>query len=239
MLERSRRACVALVTLVLAVTSANARAEDAPQSPAAAVAPPAAPVNRTPYEAFVDIGFKSLYDGDLALAEEAFRQAAALPGDPVRSSIAASFAERAAHLRASPDNENGSPPEPGNRLSRTAPATPPARSDGARTTLIASTSLLGLGLYGWSLPATFGLTVGEDKNAFVGLYLMTAGAAALVPALATAEVTPAQANLAFYGGTRGMWHGALLAAALFGNLGPDRQYRLWAGILLAGSVVFL
>jgi len=28
----------------------------------------------------------------------------------------------------------------------------------------------------------------------------------------------------------------LLSAALFGNLGPDRQYRLWAGSLLAGSV---
>jgi hypothetical protein len=75
----------------------------------------------------------------------------------------------------------------------------------------------------------------------VGLYLVTAGAAIFVPAalVDAASMTPAQANLAYYGGTRGIWHGALLAATLFGNVGPDRRYQLWSGSLLMGSVAEL
>src|SRR5438552_3138840 len=69
----------------------------APPAPPAA-APPAAAPPADPYqlrrEALFDIAFAALASGRLELAKQSFDAAAALPGDPVRASVAASFADR-------------------------------------------------------------------------------------------------------------------------------------------------
>src|SRR5262249_28604824 len=116
-------ACL-LIAFVLpsVVAAAGARTEDAPPvasgaaaaptPPARPSAPPAAAVDaeagapltraEAQYEGLLDVAFQALYDGDLILAEAAFRQAGSLPGagDPARAAVAASFAERVRHLRA-------------------------------------------------------------------------------------------------------------------------------------------
>jgi hypothetical protein len=97
--------------------------------------------------------------------------------------------------------------------------------------------VLGLAAYGWAMPLALDIDPNQHTRAFLGVYFLTAGAAFAVPyfAIRGAEVTPAQANLAFYGGTRGLWHGVFLAAAIAGDVSNDTQRRLWAASLLVGS----
>jgi hypothetical protein len=179
-------------------------------------------------EAFFDRAVEALVSGALDVAELRFAQAAALPGDPVRSAVATSFGERVRRLRVEKD-----------RAAAKAAASPKERETSGRVPLLGTTTLLGLGLYGWTLPET--LNVDGGGRPYIGLYMLTAGSAFVVPYFLTRgkTVTPGQANLSFYGGTRGMYHGVLLSALVGGNLGPNAQYRLWTGSLLAGSLVEL
>jgi hypothetical protein len=103
-----------------------------------------------------------------------------------------------------------------------------------------TTTGLGVAAWGWALPVALGLTDGDDARAAVGLYMLTAASSFVVPYLATrsSEVTWGQANMAFYGGTRGLEYGLLISNMLFGEDGGDidSHERAFAGSLLLGSI---
>lgn len=209
----------------------------APHAPAPAAAPAPDPYQER-REALFDIAFAGLASGRLELAAQSFEAAAALPGDPVRAAVAASFADRTRRLilQKSLDPSSVSPPSSSSSSSSSSSPSP-AASDGARSAIPVLATLMGLGVYGWALPVA--LDVDDDSSrAFIGLYMLTAGAsfATSYALTRTADVTPAEANLAYYGATRGLWHGVLLSAALFGNTSPSSRLRLWSGSLLLGSV---
>jgi hypothetical protein len=236
-----------LLAVNLAIPPSAVPAAPAPAAPAAEGPPaPAAAgaddeVTRARREALIDLGVKALAAGRLDTAELAFEEAAALPGDPAREAYARGEA-------IPPPASAGSQPQPP-RQPRAAPPAPPAtsatsasarpsNSASARATFLSTTTLLGLAAYGWSLPLTLGVDVDDSGRAFLGLYMVTAGASFVAPYFLTRGrgVTPAEANLAWYGGTRGLWHGALVAAILGGDVGPDSELRPWTAGLLLGSV---
>lgn len=219
---------------------ARAQTEPAPASPAP---PAAAPEPIAPDEvlsgdpsafrrqALFDLAFKALVEGDLLLAERAFAEAAALPGDAVMSAVADSFVERVQRLR--------------EQRRRAAEARrPPSRSRSAssgrteRIALFGTTTALGLGLWGWAFPTMVGIDPSESTRGFVGVYMLTSASAFILPYLVIGNepVTPGQANLAFYGGTRGMFHGLLLGSLMGGELSSDRRARPWAATMLIGSI---
>jgi hypothetical protein len=90
------------------------------------------------------------------------------------------------------------------------------RNQEGRTLLIASTTLLGLGFYGWALPVAG--DVNNDQTA-VGIYLLTAAGSFFLPFAATGghEVTYGMTDLAIHGATRGIVHGILVYQLFAGN----------------------
>jgi len=110
-----------------------------------------------------------------------------------------------------------------------------------RVPLLLTTTTLGVGLYGWALPTALGLDFADGPKATIGLYMLTVSSSFVVPYLATrtGPVTAGQANLAFYGGTRGAWHGLLLTATVIGDLNPEVRGRTWATSMLVGSTAEL
>jgi hypothetical protein len=217
-------------------TAADAAPADAPETPA----PPVDP-NLARREGLFDLAVAAMANGSLDLAEQAFDEAAALPGDPTRAAVAASFAERVRRLRAA--RAQRAPDAPAARAAP--PAAEPAAAvtanrrdgDGWRTGLLATTSVLGFAAYGWALPLSLGLTPQHDGSSFIGLYMLTACGSFVVPYLATrgSQITPAETDLAFYGGTRGLWHGVLLGGLLTGDISMSAHQQLWAGSMLVGS----
>ncbi len=219
-----------------------------PPAPAPATAPAESAVDpgSVQREALFDIAFHALATGNLDLAEQAFGQAADLPGDVAKSAVAASFVERVRRLRATRPAPPHAPAGSGR-----APAVPPllgagpddrasgndtaGRDRSGHVPLLLTTSVLGLAAYGWMLPTALG--VPQDKT-FLGLYMLAASASFAIPYLTTATtpVSSAQANLAFYGGTRGLWHGLLFSAIFAGNLSFDQRPRGFAGSMLVGSL---
>jgi hypothetical protein len=231
--------------LICALLSASApvRAQQSPPSPS----PPASsPVESPPVpspdetlrdwnavrrRALFDTGFDALLEGDLPLAQRAFEEAAALDGDPAQSAVAESFAER---VRATIERRRLRPPQ--RRFQD-----PPVVRDAGRTeriALLGTTTALGLGLYGWTLPQVLGVDANSSTRAFVGLYMVTAASSFLVPFLVLRDQTPSegQANLAFYGATRGIWGGVLLGALFAGEISPDHRARGWKAGMLFGSI---
>jgi hypothetical protein len=101
-----------------------------------------------------------------------------------------------------------------------------------------STTALGLGLYGWTLPGAVGVDAQQSTRAFVGLYMITAASSFIVPYLILRDkpVSPGQANLSFYGGTRGIWQGVLMGALIAGEVGPNRRAQAWKASMLVGSL---
>lgn len=238
-----------LAQAVLFQPAVPAAAQDAPPDsggaappgePEAAPAPPPADPMLAQREALFDIAFDALAAGQLPLAEEAFARAALLPGDPVRASVARSFAERVRRLGAQRALA-ASRPATSAAAVVARPATPvvePASTEAARVAFLATTTATGLAAWGWTLPLALGIDVGREPRAFVGLYMVTTGAAFGIPFFLTREqgVTPGQANLAFYGATRGLWHGLLFSSILAGDVNPDGTQRGWAASLFLGSV---
>jgi hypothetical protein len=187
-------------------------------------------------EALFDIAVAAMAHGDLDLAERAFLDAAAVPGDPVRSAVSASFATRVRHLK-----EKRQHPvvvvSPADVTLRATPAPPrPAPEVSQGSSLVAISTVLGAALYGWTVPMAIGVPF-EESRVFLGVYMVTASASFLGPYLATrgSAVSPAQVDLAFYGGTRGAWHGVLAAAALTGDVNLDERGRAWACGVTLGS----
>lgn len=81
-----------------------------------------------------------------------------------------------------------------------------------RLPLVLGTAVLGLGFYGWALPAAANL----DGGSAGGIYLVTASASFFVPWAITrsGDVTSSQSRLTLYGATRGIAHGVMIADLL-------------------------
>ena len=97
------------------------------------------------------------------------------------------------------------------RMSETAPLMDPRNQEG-RPWLMTSAAALGLGFYGWALPYVLDV---QDGSQVFGSYLLTAGGSFFIPLLLTSDspVTTSAAGLYWYGGSRGIAHGVLLADA--------------------------
>jgi hypothetical protein len=88
--------------------------------------------------------------------------------------------------------------------------------------MLAATTYAGVTLYGASLPIIFDL----DSKAGVGTYLLTACSGFFIPYYLTkhSTVSYGQANMVYYGLSRGFLHGILLAATLDDNLNEKRVF---------------
>jgi hypothetical protein len=94
-------------------------------------------------------------------------------------------------------------------------STKPEVNQEGRGWMLAATTWAGITLYGSSLPTAFNLST----RIAVGVYMLTAGSGFFIPYLLTKDepVTYGQANLVYYGLSRGYAHGALFQVALQGN----------------------
>jgi hypothetical protein len=117
---------------------------------------------------------------------------------------------------------------------------PPPEAANARAPVLTTTTLLGLALWGWTLPNALGLRAGDSGRAYLGLYMLTAATSFVVPYQITREhaPSPSQLNTIFYGGTRGAAWGLMVSNLLFGDVAgneSDHPKAFAAGLLL-GSV---
>ncbi|MFW6330347.1 MAG: hypothetical protein ACOC3J_01345 [Gemmatimonadota bacterium] len=114
-------------------------------------------------------------------------------------------------------------------LSRRAPEV--VLDQDGRFLLLGTTTLLGLGYYGWAVPAVLDIDSGRGTLA---AYMLTAGASFVAPYLYTKSraVTYGMANAGFWGATRGLGHGAYLAHTIQDNPG----FRTTAGLGMAASL---
>lgn len=92
-------------------------------------------------------------------------------------------------------------------------------SQDGRAGLVVTSAVLGLGYYGWVVPAVFDL---DDRPA-VGAYLLAAGSSFLLPYTLTTNraVSRSQRNAAAWGATRGILYGLALGDALTGGEEED------------------
>jgi len=103
-----------------------------------------------------------------------------------------------------------------------------------RAGLVVTSAVLGIGFYGWAVPAVLDL---EDRPA-VGAYLLAAGASFLLPYTLTTRraVSRAQRNAAAWGATRGIVYGLALGDALTGGEEEDEGAGNDGDVTLATSV---
>lgn len=87
-----------------------------------------------------------------------------------------------------------------------------AGSQASRVWMLSGSAALGFGFYGWAVP--YILDVQDGSQAF-GAYLLTSGTSFFLPLMLTADspVSASAANLYWYGASRGIAHGVLLADA--------------------------
>ena len=218
-----------LLALILTFGSARAFAQAAP-APEAITDPWPGDANAARRETLFDVAFAALVTGDLIGAERAFAQAAALPGDPARSAVATSFLERVQRLRTSRRVDAQIESEPARRTRD------PGRAE--RIVLLGVTTALGLGAYGWALPYAVGVDPQHSPKGFIGLYMVTASSSFVLPyfLLRDRPITAGQTNLAYYGGSRGLWHGVLIGSLLAGDLNPFESQGWFASVLLGSTV---
>jgi hypothetical protein len=88
-----------------------------------------------------------------------------------------------------------------------------------RSWMLAATASAGISMYAPSLPTALNLS----SSSFMGVYMLTASSGFFLPYFYTKDepVTYAQANLVYYGLSRGYLHGFLLSASLTSS-GNDR-----------------
>lgn len=109
-----------------------------------------------------------------------------------------------------------------------------ALNQNGRSALLVTSTLSGLGYYGWALPLTFNA---EDEKFQVALYMIASSSSFYIPYKSTQfkNVSMAQASLSFYGQTRGIMYGMLLGDIMtkdidydnpnYTQLDNDRQKR--------------
>ena len=212
-------------------------------------APPAVALSARDRIAF-NAGLDALVAGNLAEAQARFRDLAKLGETSTAREAAALIVDRLAGLerrRASgllpplraPGVVAPAPPAVPAAPAPSANAATPAPD--ARAPVIATTTALGLALWGWTLPNALGLHAGDQGRAYLGLYMLTAAASFVVPYQITRDHPPSasQMNAIFYGGTRGGEWGLLLSNLIFGRAGGETDVeheRAFAASLLLGSV---
>jgi hypothetical protein len=212
----------------------------APPAPPGAPLPDAGPALLTPPAVardrlYIDAGLEAILLGDLRRAEALFERAALEASTPDMRATAALLAQRTSALA-----DRRSQLSPPAIIARRPPVRPP-RGTTARPVFLLTTTILGVAAWGWTLPVALGVDQGTDARATVGLYMLTAASSFIVPFFLTRsrEVTWGQANMAFYGGTRGLEYGLLLSNLIFGeaggNIDGDHE-RAFAASLLLGSV---
>ncbi|MBI5323864.1 MAG: hypothetical protein HZB41_01040, partial [Ignavibacteriae bacterium] len=78
-----------------------------------------------------------------------------------------------------------------------------------RSSFLAGTTILGLGLWDWMIPSAFEI---EESSSYMALYLSTAALSFFIPYLLTenAPVTEGASSLSIYGGLLGMYHGLMI-----------------------------
>jgi hypothetical protein len=115
------------------------------------------------------------------------------------------------------------------RLAARAPEV--ALDQDGRFLLLGTTTLLGLGYYGWAVPLMLDM---DDGRAVLATYMITAAGSFVVPFLYTRDrpVTYGMANAGFWGSTRGLGGGIYLAHLL----AEDPDSRTVVGLGLAGSL---
>lgn len=86
-----------------------------------------------------------------------------------------------------------------------------------RLPLVVTSTILGLGFWGWALPTTFEV---DDETLFTGLYLLTAGASFALPYYLTmnSEIPKAVGTYSSYGGLAGIAHGMFLFDFINGGI---------------------
>jgi hypothetical protein len=215
-----RPVCVMVVGLSLVCSLARAA-----EPPAAAPAAPAASTVTPPATDPPDVvanyqrAMTDFAEHRFAAAAAGFDDVAARSADPVRRSTATEMAGQArARIAAPPPT---APPQAAAAPPATAPpqsAAPDAmdaadakldrQSRDGRYFLLVGTSVLGLSLYGPTLP----VLADSSGKTTVGLYMLGAGGSFLVPYLLTREepVTWGMADAWWYGSTRGALHGFFL-----------------------------
>jgi hypothetical protein len=255
----------ATLAVFLFAFPAAAEQPPAPPTPAESAEPPVPPAEpaadpqaKEPTESaaqaetpLLDGALEALLRGDLDAAQLALDDAAFAATTPETRAAAALLADRLRALRAR--RAAGVPPPPTvpplPATEPRAPSRPPFRltvgDESARTALLVTTTVLGLGVWGWTLPIALDLDLGQSPRTFLGLYMVSAAGAFVGPYLGTRTAPPtwSQANLAFYGGTRGLEYGVLVSNLLLGHRGgnlfegPGRgQERALATSVLLGSM---
>lgn len=216
--------------------------------------PPAAGVVTEPVGRNLRAGVDAVAAGDLPAAEIWFRQAAAATTDPGQRRFAEELATRVNQLwQQRQQRWSGSTPLPLNTPGGIVLPTPayqlqlpsdaPKRED-ARTPFVLTTTVAGLAVYGWAVPMALGV---ESTRAAVGLYMLTAGMSFLAPYVMTSKqaTTWGQANLSYWGASRGLELGVLISNVAFGAdgglglSGGEDQSRAFAASLALGSVAGL
>ncbi len=106
-----------------------------------------------------------------------------------------------------------------------------ALNQDGRYLLLGTTTTLGLGYYGWALPAVLEIDSGRGALA---TYMLTAGASFVIPYLytRTRPVTYGMANAGFWGATRGLSHGTYLA----NTVADQPSFRASVGTAVAVSL---
>lgn len=109
--------------------------------------------------------------------------------------------------------------------------------------LVLRQTVLGIGFYGWAVPAILDMS---NDRAIVATYLLTAGASFYLPYRMTRGINVSDAHRGFslWGGTRGIAHGLMLGRVLMGAEDQMEPYdsdwndrdRVFLGTALAGSI---
>ncbi len=243
----------ALLLIHLLAGETRAGAQPPPLLPAAPVIDGSADIVSRDLRAGVD----ALAAGDLPTAETWFRQAMAAATDPGQRRFAGELATRVNQLwHARQQSWNGGglrgagAPRQGGAPATTVPEyklglpSQTTTPDEARTPFLLTTTLAGLAVYGWAVPVALNV---DSARANVGLYMLTAGISFFLPYTMTSKrpTTWGQANLSFWGASRGLEVGVLISNVAFGAdgglglSGGRDQNRAFAASLALGSVAGL
>jgi hypothetical protein len=209
-------------------------------SPAEAPPPPPPPAGADPGrdQLFMDAALESLLLGDLYRAEGLFRRLAEEGSTPEARITASMLADRVRALAA-----RRAQLMPRGLAGRRTPVRP-RKPEAARPFFVLTTTVAGLGLWGWTVPLALGVDPDQSPRLMLGLYMSTAAAAFVVPYALTSkrDVSWGQTNLAFYGATRGLEYGLLVSNLMFGVDGGrfgDDDPQAFAASLALGSVTGL
>ena len=104
-----------------------------------------------------------------------------------------------------------------------------------RTKLLAGSTLLGLGYYGWATANAFDP---QDDRAAVAVYMLTAAGTFFVPLLASKNraIPDAVATMTLWGASRGAVHGAL-ASELIGSPSTKTRFRWSVAVGAAEGII--